>query len=216
MKLYVSLMVIVGASVIATNGHAWEARLECDAGYTYKTCAESNPNGEYPSGCPIINAREMTQYRTSERCAKTNIVWARGVGIQGCDTCVNGGSIQTATTTVPGNCTAVYTYCECTTTATCTNGAWTTIRAGYQSRTKSTAVCNTCKTSTEYRCAPGYYGTTSNGSTGCTRCPTVDGVAGTSAGGNGTTITSCYMATGTTFSNTTGSGRYDGNSYYCN
>ncbi|MDE6571046.1 MAG: hypothetical protein K2L95_02395 [Alphaproteobacteria bacterium] len=239
MRFFVLLMFIVGATAISGNVYA-DARVDCsydggvvgpggwpgNGGITYQTCAESESmDGDtYSTGCHVINAATVQPQVASGMCTRSTTVWAYGLGFQDCETCVDGATKTSKTDTITfvnsggmrrGTCNIGYNVCTCTKTATCTDGPWTTIRAGYQSRIKSTAVCNTCKTSTEYRCAPGYYGSTSNGSTGCTQCPSVDGVAGTSAGGNGTTITSCYVSTGTTFSNSSGSGRYDGNSYYC-
>lgn len=82
--------------------------------------------------------------------------------------------------------------------------------------------CNkkyTCK------CEQGYYGTPSHdfgleiGDTGscsgtCTRCPASGGVYGTTAAAGATSITECYIPSGTTFSDDTGSGTYTNACYY--
>lgn len=94
---------------------------------------------------------------------------------------------------------------------------------------------------TTYKCARGYYGTATSASAGCTACP----ANATCAGGNGSTftckanyykngstcqpcpnsgkstagstsITSCYLPSGTTFSDSTGSGTYSDKCYYSN
>lgn len=94
---------------------------------------------------------------------------------------------------------------------------------------------------TTYKCASGYYGTATSASAGCTACP----ANATCAGGNGSTfickanyyksgaacqpcpnsgkstagstsITSCYLPSGTTFSDSTGSGTYSDKCYYSN
>ncbi len=105
----------------------------------------------------------------------------------------------------------------CRTCSNCNTTSWTNGNTGYQTRTVRTCGCTTgqCTSNTEYRCAPGYYGTTSNGSTGCSRCSADSGVYGTTAAGS-TARTNCYIETGTTFSDTSGSGRWDGRSYLCN
>lgn len=46
-------------------------------------------------------------------------------------------------------------------------------------------------------------------------CTSDSGVYGTTATGS-TARTNCYIETGTTFSDTSGSGRWDGRSYWCN
>ncbi|MDE6570806.1 MAG: hypothetical protein K2L95_01120 [Alphaproteobacteria bacterium] len=75
---------------------------------------------------------------------------------------------------------------------------------------------NTCDTQIEYACNTGYYGTTTNGISGCTSCPQSDsGLPGTSAIG-AITNTQCYIASGTPFTDASGSGDYSGDSYYCN
>ncbi len=208
MNLFILIGLVVGGVVLPATGFA-QARVDCGNGMTYSTCAESNPNGEYYSGCPTINRDKI-----SEKCAKTDTVWWRGVGIMDCISCVSGASKVVASLTYDG-CNIYYNYCECTTTASCNSGSWNTIRAGYQSRIYSYALCGTCKNETQYRCAPGYYGTTTNGTSGCTRCPSSGGVYGTSAAGS-TSITSCYLPAGTSFGDSTGSGQYTTACYYKN
>ncbi len=67
----------------------------------------------------------------------------------------------------------------------------------------------TCKSSTTYKCAAGYYGTTSNGTSGCTKCPSgPNGETTTSAVNNNSTIAKCYIPSGTTGSDGTGSFKY--------
>ncbi|MDE6478555.1 MAG: hypothetical protein K2L94_04910, partial [Alphaproteobacteria bacterium] len=76
--------------------------------------------------------------------------------------------------------------------------------------------CQTTKV-VEYGCMANYYTTssTATASTSCSACPTSDGISGRSAAGN-VAITGCYIPSGSTGSNTTGTFIYDGNSYYCN
>lgn len=79
---------------------------------------------------------------------------------------------------------------------------------GYNKRTICDLLGNAV---VRYGCAPGYYGVTSNGTTGCTRCPQ----SGQSAV-NSAAITSCYLPSGGSFSDSNGSGTYTGNCYYTN
>ncbi len=65
-------------------------------------------------------------------------------------------------------------------------------------------------TKTYTACKPGYY--LSGGD--CISCPSSGGVAGRTADNNTGDITSCYIPSGTSFSDGTGSGVYSGNCYY--
>lgn len=76
--------------------------------------------------------------------------------------------------------------------------------AGYQKVTTRRCECSTCKTlSTSYQCTAGYYGRTTNGTSGCTRCPAKDGVYGTSPV-NSSAVTACYIPANSTASDTKG------------
>lgn len=64
----------------------------------------------------------------------------------------------------------------------------------------------------KYGCAAGYYQSSGTGaSMTCTACES----SGTNSVGS-TAITSCYMPSGSSFSDTTGAGTYTGNCYYTN
>lgn len=73
------------------------------------------------------------------------------------------------------------------------------------------AAC-TATTKTYTACKPGYY--LSSGD--CVRCPSSGGVYGTTADNNTGDITSCYLPSGTSGSDTSGSFTYTGNCYYSN
>ncbi|MBQ8294612.1 MAG: hypothetical protein IJX89_04480 [Alphaproteobacteria bacterium] len=72
------------------------------------------------------------------------------------------------------------------------------------------AAC-TVESTTYTACKSGYY--LNNNS--CTRCPAQDSIYGTTVDRNTDGKTSCYIASGTSFSNSTGVGTYTGNSYWC-
>ncbi|MBD5388982.1 hypothetical protein HDR63_01875 [bacterium] len=101
--------------------------------------------------------------------------------------------------------TTISTCCISCSTSTCTSD--TTYSAyGSAYERKATRSCNCssgCVATYTYRCAAGYYGSPGGSASGCSRCP--DG--GTSAVGS-TSVTSCYMPAGSTFSDTTGNGDY--------
>ncbi len=81
---------------------------------------------------------------------------------------------------------------------------------------------NACIKKTSLRCVKGYYGTAEyeqlnlTKCTGCEPCPTSGGIAGTTSGPGATAITECYLPSGTSFSDSTGSGIYVGDCYYKN
>lgn len=78
----------------------------------------------------------------------------------------------------------------------------------------TSGLCNVSNSVT-YRCAAGYYGTTTNGTSGCTRCPSSGGIYGTSPAGS-SAITSCYIKSGESGTDASGSYTYTGNCYYTN
>lgn len=150
----------------------------------------------------------------------------RALGVASCSSCnpgyelVQGTSGITACapydyTDIKDNSSGVssyyYTYCtkNCNTT-TCAPTSWTALRTGYETRTNrtcsATGASGTCNSATQYRCAAGYYGSSTNGTSGCTQCPQWTGVytnsgkttlaRGTSSAGT-TAITGCYVAPGT-------------------
>lgn len=75
---------------------------------------------------------------------------------------------------------------------------------------QATAAVTPCDT--EFSCDAGYYLTTNNT---CEPCPQTNG-NGTSTQYNTGGITSCFIPSGTSFSETPGSGQYTNNCYYSN
>lgn len=85
--------------------------------------------------------------------------------------------------------TPLYKYtCQCVCSNCTASGSWSAYGTGYQKYTGQGCDCSgstaTCKTITDYRCASGYYGTATSGSTGCTVCPS----NATCSGGNNSTF----------------------------
>ena len=89
----------------------------------------------------------------------------------------------------------------------CPNLSWTALSGNPKAETR----CNS-DYQCEYRCAAGYYGSGVN----CTQCPSSGGITGTSVAGDNATITKCYIPSGTSFSDSTGSGTYTNNCYWTN
>lgn len=116
----------------------------------------------------------------------------------------------------PGICTP---YPDCSSGCPdCETSSWSNHSTGYQKRT--VANCNTltciCSKKTEYRCAEGYYGSSTNGTSGCIKCPSLDGISGNSASGT-QTITNCYIPANTNLSDSAGTYVFTpSNCYYSN
>lgn len=112
----------------------------------------------------------------------------------------------TCTCTLLGSGTTTY-DCICSSRpSTCKSGSWVSNGTGKEKQQVKQWDCNKCSDyGYNYRCAAGYYG---NGTT-CTVCPG----GGTSPAGT-TTVSGCYIPSGRSFSDGTGSGKYTGNCYY--
>ena len=136
--------------------------------------------------------------------------------VYSCNICSSGYKIQSGSVSVSGcsnTITANTCVQDCTGCTDCSTTSWTASSIGYQERTYATCNCNTCTKTTQYRCAAGYYGSSTNGTSGCTRCPSSGGVYGTSAAGS-TAITSCYIPSGTSMTDDVGVYEYTSKCYY--
>ncbi len=133
-----------------------------------------------------------------------------GVIVKTCPQCV-AGARRVANTVDTSICTELTYYtCTCTTTGTTD---WADSATGYQSRKAHNSSCEVVDV---YRCAAGYYGKSTDGKTGCTRCPTGGGatVNGSSSVYNNDSIVDCYLPSGTAFTNEIGAGKYGTSCYY--
>lgn len=143
-----------------------------------------------------------------------------GTRVYDCTRCNTGYKLDGGTILVDGCSNAIAAngcILDCTGCSNCTSDTtWSaTGTAGYEKKVTRTCSCNTCNASTSYRCAAGYYGSSTNGTSGCTRCPSSGGVYGTSAAGS-TSVTSCYMPSGTNMSDTSGTYQFTSSCYYTN
>lgn len=140
------------------------------------------------------------------------------IGFISCDSCPSGYSLESMPGT-PDTCNYSYNTCELNCTG-CTNcisdTSWSYYSAGYEKFVTRTCNCNTCQTSTTYRCASGYYGTSNIlGTSGCNSCVTATGISGsTSVAGSNSLITNCYLPTTYSVTDSTGSWRYSQPCYY--
>ena len=154
--------------------------------------------------------------------------------------CWGTGSCLTLDSTYDSSCTDPL-ICSCKTTSTTSKGIVTTHNKKLVTScvgNKSYAKCQT--QSTTYKCAAGYYGTAVGNRSGCTACPsnatcaggnnstfscnrvyykngsacTVCPGGGTTSAAGATSVSSCYIPSGTSFSDATGSGTYTSNCPY--
>lgn len=103
----------------------------------------------------------------------------------------------------------------CPSCSNCQSTSWTSLTADYEKRTVATCNCGVCNTSTQYRCGEGYYGSSTNGTSGCNQCPMDGNTYGLSAAGS-TAKTSCYILSGESLSDSTGTFTYTSDCYYTN
>lgn len=184
-----------------TGAYAVIIDIACPSDYS-STRYDNMGTKSATASCPN---RSATCYKSSPGSGKTYVLWS-------CTTCNTGQSRISNSLQIEGSKNVSYYTCGCTNG--CSTTAWTAKSTGYEMRD----YCNTtnCTTTKQYRCAVGYYGTSTNGTSGCTRCPASGGVYGTTAAAGSTVITSCYIPSGSSFSDSTGSGTYTGNCYYKN
>lgn len=154
-------------------------------------------------------------------CLVSQVKYYATYGIASCTTCKTGYTKTEQTVGVPG-CTNKITYYNCKLPCTgCTNctsdTAWSaTDSFGYEKKVTRTCDCNTCNESTKYRCAAGYYGSSLNGTSGCSQCPLhARTMFGHSAAGS-TTIKSCYIPAEASVSDSVGTYTFTSNCYYTN
>ena len=123
-----------------------------------------------------------------------------------CEECVSGWVLQ------PGSL-----YCAAPSSYDCVNNGSATCSSGKCIQPqKSMPVGFSCMTL--YYCDSGYYGTATAGTNNCTRCPSLEGVYGSSNSypiGSNTTIQSCYLTCSSiTGSDGTGNWKYSGGGNY--
>lgn len=92
----------------------------------------------------------------------------------------------------------------CKSCSNCTSTTWVAGNLGYQYQISRSCSCaGICNDLIQYRCAAGYFGSSLNGSSGCTRCPQWDGSNGNSTVGS-SVITNCYIPNNQTLKNNRG------------
>ncbi len=200
--LTAGIAIAAGLTTLVPNAHAY---------YTISGSCSTTTSCQ-GSRCPELGVG------ATAICNGYDTVYIENFAFTHCDACKSGYKLTSATRPIAGTqCQITFGTCEqdCTGCSNCNTTSWANLRTGYQSRTYATCNCNTCTRTTEYRCAAGYYGTSTNGTSGCSRCPSSGGVYGSSAAGS-TVITACYLPSGTTGSDSTGTFTYTNNCYYSN
>lgn len=130
------------------------------------------------------------------------------MGFADCHSCINSSYELNIKSTTCGSRTYTYKTC-CPVCADCTSDTtWrnVTLKPSHQQKTTRSCDCGTCVETTQYRCAPGYYGNPTTISGTCTRCPPNDGAYGTTDYAGSTAIDSCYIKKDVPMTN-------DGNTY---
>lgn len=142
-------------------------------------------------------------------CSGCDITYIQSIEIAGCPNKIN----------IPMSCEAPIKCDDCV-----SDTDFTAITIGYERKTIKNCLNGNCQEQYTYRCAAGYYGSSTNGTSGCTQCPTWTGVytdetrttiaRGTSSVG-ATDITDCYITSGTYYDATgtfkiTGTCQYNG------
>ncbi len=146
--------------------------------------------------------------------------------IKSCTACNNGYTLKIKSIT---DCCNQYNYGACigNCASTCGNNTteWkTTGTTGYETRVYEYCTGGTtCTKKTQYRCAAGYYGRTTNGTSGCTACPNREkGATTTPDSGNNvdkiyiSTITNCYFPAYKDIRGIDGTYQYTDTCYYKN
>lgn len=104
--------------------------------------------------------------------------------------------------------------CSCNCSSCTSDSSYSNYSTGYQRQAVRSCDCSsgtaTCKTTYQYRCAAGYYGSSTNGTSGCSKCTS----SGTSDLGDNATQSKCYLTAGTSMSDGTGTYTCSDKSYY--
>lgn len=211
---------IVGLCALFVVGNAWAASTTIQTFCPQVVCPSNNTNIKEENTITSYPGVDLSRTATCYQVPSTGKyvrIWTLASGV----VCPSGFAVETFvhnSLSCPQN---IFQYEDCARScAGCSNcednGTWSASgTAGYQKRTKKT--CNmdscSCETSTVYRCAQGYYGSSTNGTSGCTRCPRADTTDlfspfGTTDSAGQIAVYSCYIPAGTVFEDTTGSGIY--------
>jgi len=150
-----------------------------------------------------------------------------------CTTCDSGYELSDATFSGGATCSNTMKYQKCTkesgggdgpVTGNCTvdnctkKSGWEAHATGYEVLNYYSCVNDVCTpTPQQYRCAKYYYGTSTNGTTGCNRCPlsgTGNPEPGDSIPGSNTKLSDCYLRSGRSGADDSGTFTVSGDCYH--
>lgn len=194
---------LIIVAICGVTNHTFAGSLDC--GMTASTV----PSGFTSSSSGVSVSIHCT--------SKTNAFWCSYTdkhcdSIQMCSAC-NSGYVPTQRTLPSNGRCKTISFSDCCLPCTnCTSDTgWTYHKTGYVRRATRTCNCDgTCSASYRYACASGYYGSSSNGTSGCSLCPN----GGYSNVGSNTDITSCYLIPGTGYTDSSGTYTYTQPCYY--
>ncbi len=200
---HILITAVIGWLSLTYSGYAAVSGTTC---FGTTTC----PN--LTGGCAMINP-------VSVGCKATKILYYNEYGVTSCTECATGYTKQLMTISIP-DCSNKASYSDCVREcAGCTDCISTLVwsaagKAGYEKRVRASCDCDTCIRTTEYRCAAGYYGSSTNGTTGCTPCDKLGGYGTSSAGS--LNKTSCYVPANVNITDTAGTFTFTSNCFYTN
>lgn len=172
---------------------------KCQSGYELSpyTCVPDNTAGTWQKDCmpSMMTDAEKTDAKFVYTCQCSDLYSETGKAgylFRGCTASYlefkcdalnkyyQSSTSKSPTCTVTEDANGNFTFKSCSGCKVCneTTETWKSVGSGYQQLYKnvftngSTATC-VATAQNKWRCAPGYYGTTTNGTSGCTVCPTL-------------------------------------------
>lgn len=215
-KHFITIPPIIAAALFANSAYGLPSIGDIGEIGQITTCTKT-PCPSNTTTLPILMTSVLCAQDGTKECYKsgsTTYVYTP------CTSCTPGFTLKQVAIAQCGLSGEIFMGCECVCNNCTSDAAYTAAGTGYQKKVNRTCDCSSgtakCTETTVYQCAVGYYGRSTNGTSGCTRCPSSGGVYGTTAAAGSTAITSCYIPSGSSFSDGTGSGTYTGNCYYQN
>lgn len=212
-KNFITIPPIIAAALFANSAYGLPSigDIELSTNCTKTTCPSNTLT------LPVLPMQYVCAMEGTKECYKSG---STTYVFTPCTSCAPGYTLTKTSFSQCGSLNPIFQVCDCVCSNCTSDAAYTAAGTGYQKKVNRTCECSSgtakCTETTVYQCAVGYYGRSTNGTSGCTRCPSSGGVYGTTAAAGSTAITSCYIPSGSSFSDGTGSGTYTGDCYYQN